>query len=85
MKRRVSRYGNKGNYRSGWMKEDRTVPKELTDLTVDLLAETELAWRVDDGTKQEWVAKSLCEMEQNPDGTYTLTIPVWLATQKGFA
>src|SRR5712664_3876157 len=52
--------------------------KELFDITVKLLHETPLAYRVDTGGKTDWVPKSQCELEPNGDGTHTLTAPTWL-------
>lgn len=62
------------------------MPKELWDGAVDLVGETDLAYRVDDGGTNgpQWVPKSQCELEKNPDGTHTLTCPMWLAKDKGF-
>lgn len=58
--------------------------KEVHDLTVELLAETEKAWKLsDDGEREAWFPKSQCELEKNKDGkTYTLTAPTWLLDQK---
>lgn len=57
------------------------MPKsELFDVAGELRGETEKAYRIFDGTRTEWVPKS--QVERNPDGTFTM--PVWLATEKGF-
>jgi len=53
---------------------------EVIDIAATIVAETEKAWRLFDGTKKEWVPKS--QVEQNPDGTFTM--PEWLAKDKGF-
>lgn len=57
---------------------------ELHDIPVQLIHETEKAWLVNDGTKEAWVPKSIAEMEQNRDGTWTLTAPQSILKQKGF-
>jgi hypothetical protein len=53
---------------------------ELFDLAAELRHETEKAYLLHDGTKQAWVPKS--QVEDNGDGTYTM--PLWLATERGF-
>lgn len=55
----------------------------LSDITVQLVHETEKAWLVDDGSRKEWIPKSAGEMDLNKDGTYCLTIPEWLAKERG--
>lgn len=57
-----------------------TKKRELFDLTADIEAETEKAWRLNDGTHKEWVPKS--QVQDNGDGTFTM--PQWLAEEKGF-
>lgn len=57
------------------------MPKsELFDVAATVIAETEKAWRLYNGTVTEWVPKS--QAEKNDDGTFTM--PVWLAKEKGF-
>lgn len=57
---------------------------ELCDCNVKLLAETAKAWGVtDDDERTIWIPKSQCEMEKRVDGTYDLTLPEWLAMEKG--
>lgn len=53
---------------------------ELFDLSAIVKAETEKAFLLNDGAKQEWVPKS--QVEDNGDGTFTM--PMWLAKDKGF-
>lgn len=53
---------------------------ELFDLSAEIRGETEMAWRLFDGTQTEWVPKS--QVEDNGDGTFTM--PLWLAKDKGF-
>lgn len=53
---------------------------KLVDIAVELQHETEKAYRVFDGTKTEWVPKSQAQL--NDDGT--ITMPEWLAKEKGF-
>lgn len=54
--------------------------ERLFDLAAEIRGETEKAWRLWDGSKTEWVPKSL--VEDNKDGTFTM--PEWLARDKGF-
>lgn len=60
---------------------------DLVDITVMLKHETAKAWLVDDGSeKAVWIPKSNAELEPNRDGrTFTLTLPSWLAIEKGLA
>jgi hypothetical protein len=53
---------------------------KLFDLAAEIKGETDLAWRLFDGGKTEWVPKS--QVENNGDGTFTM--PEWLAKDKGF-
>jgi hypothetical protein len=54
--------------------------ERLVDITVEFQGETAKAYRIFDGSKVEWVPKSQCE--KNEDGT--ITMPEWLAKEKGF-
>jgi hypothetical protein len=54
--------------------------REVIDITATLEGETAKAFRINDGTKTEWVPKS--QVEKNDDGTFTM--PEWLARDKGF-
>lgn len=57
------------------------MPKsELVDVAAEIRNETPLAWLLHDGSKSEWVPKSL--VENNGDGTFTM--PVWKAKELGF-
>lgn len=58
--------------------------KEIFDVTVTKIHATDKAWLVSDGTKQDWFPKSLYELEENRDGTWTLTGPVFMLKEKGF-
>ncbi|MGY3278185.1 hypothetical protein [Bradyrhizobium sp. S3.7.6] len=53
---------------------------ELTDIAAVLRFETANAYKISDGTREEWVPKSLVKF--NDDGTFTM--PEWLAKDKGF-
>lgn len=58
---------------------------DLIDVSVKLHHETEKAWLVsDDGDKDNavWVPKSQAEIEPK-NGVFILTLPEWLATDKG--
>jgi len=58
---------------------------DLIDIAVQLHHETEKAWRVSDtgeNDKAVWIPKSQAELE--PDGgVHLLTLPEWLANEKG--
>jgi len=56
--------------------------QEHFEIIVTLMAQTERAIQVDDGTNTVWLPKSQIEFERNPDGTYTVTAPEWLLKDK---
>lgn len=58
--------------------------KEIFDVTVKKIHATDKAWLVNDGTRQDWFPKSMYELEDNGDGTHTLTGPVSMLKEKGF-
>ena len=53
---------------------------ELVDLALEVRGETDLAFRLHDGSKTEWVPKRWAQ--DNGDGTFT--IEVWKAKELGF-
>ncbi len=53
---------------------------DLIDLALELVHETEKALLLSDGTRKEWVPKSVVEV--NADGTFTM--PEKWAKDKGF-
>lgn len=57
---------------------------DLVDVTVMLKAETAKAYLVYDSDPSDavWVPKSQCEIEES-NKTWTLTLPEWLAKDKG--
>jgi len=58
---------------------------DLIDIVVQLKAETDKAWLVNDGTKDVWVPKSQCKLYKDaPLGRNEkiLTLPEWLAHEK---
>jgi hypothetical protein len=55
--------------------------RELCDIGGEIMFETEKAYRFYDGGKEEWLPKSQCEWD--PDSK-TMTMPEWLAKEKGF-
>jgi hypothetical protein len=60
--------------------------REVIDLSVQKLHETEKAYLVTDSIPEKgvWIAKSQCELdESSTKGIYTLTLPEWLAQEKG--
>jgi len=61
------------------MSED--MPKrELADIAGEITAETAAAYRFYDGARTVWLPKSQCEWDAD---TKTMTMPIWLATEKG--
>lgn len=56
---------------------------ELTDIAGELVApfETEKAYRFFDGSRTEWISKSQCEWDEEES---VMTMPLWLAIEKGF-
>jgi hypothetical protein len=59
---------------------------DLVEITVVLQYETLKEWLVTDGIQKEsiWIPKSQGEMKLNTDKkSYTLTVPGWLAEEKG--
>jgi RNase P/RNase MRP subunit p29 len=55
--------------------------KELIDIAGQILFETEKAYRFDSGDKQEWIPKSQCQWDQD---NKVMTMPEWIAMEKGF-
>jgi hypothetical protein len=56
-------------------------PRErVIDIACEVRGETPAAYRLYDGKTTEWIPKSQCE--KNDDGT--VTMPEWLAREKGF-
>jgi hypothetical protein len=56
-------------------------PIELVDIAAEIKGETDKAYRIFDGTREEWVPKSQVEYNET-DGTFAM--PEWLAKEKGF-
>jgi hypothetical protein len=53
----------------------------LVDIDCEIRAETVAAYRIHDGKTTDWVPKSQVEWNEE-DGI--MTMPLWLATEKGF-
>lgn len=53
---------------------------DLVEITAKVRGETELGFRLSDGTKSAWVPKAY--VHENGDGTFAM--PSWLAKEKGF-
>lgn len=58
----------------------RNEERMLTDIAGRIKVETEKAFLFFDGTKEVWLPKSQCEWDQD---TRTMTMPEWLAMDKG--
>jgi hypothetical protein len=56
---------------------------DLTDVTVQLVHETEAAILVSDGDNQVWLPKSQCEYRTTSPGIIEVTLTERLATEKG--
>jgi hypothetical protein len=57
---------------------------DLIDVIVIVKHTTERAVLVTDGTRQAWLPLSQVEVAANEDGrTHTLTLPEWLAHERG--
>ncbi len=58
--------------------------REIIDICVTLKHDKVLAILVNDGTKDVWLPKSIIEYEKDRGKeTYTVTLPHWLAIEKG--
>ena len=60
--------------------------KDNFELSVEVVRKTEKAIYIDDGTVKAWVPLSMVKTEDEIElgKTITITIPQWLATDKGF-
>jgi hypothetical protein len=55
--------------------------RELVDIDAHLLSETEKAYKFDIGNDDPvWLPKSQCEWDESSN---QVTVPMWLATDKG--
>jgi hypothetical protein len=57
--------------------------QETTEITVEILRESERAIQVTDGDVTEWLPKSQLEYEGEAGQTVVVTMPEWLAKDKG--
>jgi len=59
---------------------------DYADFDVQLLHETDLAYLVTETTPERgvWIPKSQCQLEETSvGGIYMLSLPEWLAVEKG--
>jgi hypothetical protein len=59
---------------------------EAADYDLSLVRETAAAWMVESGDDQFWLPKSACDFgpgELKPGRVVTVTVPNWLAKEKG--
>lgn len=56
--------------------------RNLHDIAVEVLGETEKAWRLSNGENVAWFPKSQCEVEKSASGGMILTAPFWLLNEK---
>lgn len=66
--------------REKYVADDEAKISDLVDIAGEKRGETENAIRWFDGARSEWIPKSQCQ--ENSDGT--LSMPEWLAIDKGF-
>lgn len=58
----------------------RRANHDLCDIAGEIRGETEKAWRFYDGKETVWLPKSQCEWDAE---SRTMTVPEWLANEKG--
>lgn len=56
---------------------------DLVDICVDQKYITAKAVLVSDGTTEAWLPLAQVEIKRNKDGTIAVTLPEWLAKDKG--
>jgi hypothetical protein len=54
--------------------------EKLVDIEAEIRGETEKAYRIYDGKTTDWVPKRYVELNEDQ----TITMPLWLAAEKGF-
>lgn len=54
------------------------------EITGRIVAETEKAILLEDGTSQQWLPKSKVHVEPLKDDLVTVYLPEWLAKEKGY-
>lgn len=59
--------------------------RELVDVCVAVIGETDSAYRIEDGDTKCWVPKSQVEWHPSGPGSRigTMVVPEWLALEKG--
>lgn len=57
--------------------------KDQVDICVEFLRDSGRAIKVSDGNVEEWLPKSQIEYDGEPGDTITVTMPNWLALEKG--
>lgn len=58
----------------------KALNNDLIDISGEIKAETEKAYRFYDGKETVWLPKSQCEWNEEEK---TMTMPEWLAMEKG--
>ena len=53
---------------------------DIVEIEAEMVRETQLAYLLNDGSKEGWVPKT--QVEDKEDGTFSM--PEWLAIDKGF-
>ncbi len=57
--------------------------KDQVDICVEFLRDSGRAVKVSGGNVEEWLPKSQIEYDGEPGDTITVTMPNWLALEKG--
>lgn len=55
----------------------------LTDIACEIKHQTAAAYLINDGLKEVWLPKSLTEVNDEDPKNFSVTIPEWLAMEKG--
>jgi hypothetical protein len=63
-----------------WLPGSPVMKSVLVDIEGEVVGQTDLAYRFDNGDDLVWLPKSECEWDA---GTQTMTMPEWLAFDKG--
>lgn len=55
----------------------------LVDIACEIKVETKAAYLIDDGIKEAWLPKSQVELDFQHGKATVVTVPEWLAKEKG--
>lgn len=77
----VKYVGDIFDYPEGVAPRKTSGASDLIEISGEIRHETDKAWLVFDGAREGWVPKSQAEYDASDK---TFTMPLWLATEKGF-